>query len=298
VTEHQLGRIRSWWHSYVRRFDEGDAELRRNARLKKVHTRRVCREASLIAGELGCPAHDLRMIEAIALLHDVGRFAQYAKYRTFADPKSENHALLGLKILKKEKVLRPLSPPEQSLVRRAIRYHNQPTIPPVRDSRLIFFARILRDADKLDIWRVAIGNHYALPERKNQAISIGLPNLPGVSPGVMEDLRAGRIVESRHVKRLNDLTLLQMGWVFDLYFPTTMRAVKRRGYLEKLRGALPDDEEMQRAYEIARSHMESRMTDGVLRLPHKSHLARERKGRGAVTRTDIHSAKIHATRQS
>ncbi len=276
MTERQLERIRAWWHSYVRRFDVGDAELRRNARLKEVHTRRVRREAALIAGELGCPAPDLRLIEALVLLHDVGRFAQFAKYRTFADVKSENHALLGLKILQQEKVLRPLSLREQSVMRRAIRYHNQPDIPPVNEARLLFFSRILRDADKLDIWRVAIGNHYAPPERKNQAISIGLPDLPGVSPGVMEDLRAGRIVASRHVTRLNDLTLLQLGWVFDLNFTPTMRAVQRRGYLEKLRGALPDDEEMREAYQIARSYIESRMTDGVSRLSHQSHLARKR----------------------
>ena len=37
--------------------------------------------------------------EAIALFHDVGRFPQYARYKTFRDSISTNHAALGASVL-------------------------------------------------------------------------------------------------------------------------------------------------------------------------------------------------------
>ena len=262
MTEQQIKRIRKWWHAYVRRFDAGDADLRRNMRLKEAHTLRVCKEAASIARALAISPEDLRLTEALVLLHDVGRFVQYARYRTFADRLSENHALLGLKILKQEKVLCRLSARSHQILRRAIRYHNQAEIPPVRDRRVLFFARLLRDADKLDIWRLMIDYSNSPPGRKNHAIAIGLLEGKGVAPEVMEDLRAQRIVARRNVKNINDFKLLQLAWVFDVNYLPTLRAVQRRGYLEKLRDGLPDDADTREAYEIVRGYVARRRESG------------------------------------
>jgi len=262
MTGQQIKRIRKWWHAYVRRFDAGDGELRRNMRLKEAHTLRVYKEAALIARALALPPEDLRLTEAMVLLHDVGRFAQYARYRTFADRLSENHALLGLRILRQEKVLSHLPARKQLILRRSIAYHNQAEIPPTTDRRLLFFARLLRDADKLDIWHLMIDYYKTPPGRKNHAIAIGLPDREGVTPGVVKDLRAQRIVASRHVKNLNDLKVLQLGWVFDVNFLPTLHAAQRRGYFEKLRETLPDNADTREVYGIIRHYVAHRFECG------------------------------------
>jgi hypothetical protein len=259
VTERQLQQIRGWWRGYVRRFDMGDADLRRNMRLKESHTHRVCREALAIGKALALPDSDLRIVEALVLLHDVGRFVQYARYRTFADGKSENHALLSIKILRQEKVLRHLSDRVRSMLRRAILFHNRAEVPAVKDRRLAFFARLLRDADKLDIWRLVIDYYYAPPGRKNHAIAIGIPDTEGVTPGVMEDLRAHRIVASKNVHSLNDFKLLQLGWVFDVNFLPALQAVRRRSYLEKIRDVLPADGTTREAFELVQKYLAERI---------------------------------------
>jgi hypothetical protein len=263
MTEQDIRSIRKWWNAYVRRFEAGDADLRRNTRLKKGHTLRVCKEAASIGMALGIPARDLRLAEATALLHDVGRFVQYARYRTFADRLSENHALLGLKILTQGRVLSDLPARTQLIIRRAIRYHNQAEIPPSKDRRLLFFARMLRDADKLDIWRLMIDYSNSPPGRKNHAITVGLPDGKGVAPDVMEDLRSHRIVARRNVRNLNDFRLLQLGWVFDVNFLPTLQAVHRRGYLEKLRDTLPDGAEAREAYQIVKEYTTRRRERGA-----------------------------------
>jgi hypothetical protein len=262
MTEGQLKNIRQWWRSYVHRFDARDPDIRKNLRLKETHTLRVCREASMIGRELRLSPSDLRFTEALVLLHDVGRFAQYVRYRTFADWRSENHALLGLRILNEEQVLSHLPARSRLVLRRAIRYHNQATVPRVSDRRLLFFARLLRDADKLDIWRLVIQYYNSPPGRKNEAIAIGLPDTAGVTPGALEDLRAVRIMSNVNVKNLNDFKLLQLGWVFDVNYLPTLRAIRRRKYLEKLRDVLPDTEEIQEVFAIIRNYVRQRLAEG------------------------------------
>ena len=200
MTEQQIRRIRKWWHAYVRRFDAGDADLRRNMRLKEAHTLRVYKEAALIGRALKISPEDLRLTEALVLLHDVGRFAQYARYRTFADRLSGESRIARLENPQAGKSAMPLSALPSQILRRAIRYHNQAEIPPVRDRRLRFFARLLRDADKLDIWRLMIDYSNSPPGRKNHAIAIGLLEGKEIRRSVMEDLRAQRIVARRNVK--------------------------------------------------------------------------------------------------
>jgi hypothetical protein len=252
--------LRAWFAAFVREYARGDQDLRRNMLLKQSHTNRVCREAIAIGRALGLKAEQLRTIEVIVLLHDVGRFEQYARYRTFSDARSENHAKLTLSILRARRVLDRFNDGTRSLIRRVIAYHNLPRIPSgVKDRSVLLFARLMRDADKLDIWRLVIDYYNAEPDEKNHAISIGLPDTPGISAEVLADVLAGRIVQSKHLRNLNDFKLFQMGWVFDVNFVPTLRAVKRRKYLQKLRSVLPDLQQADEAHRSATAYLNERI---------------------------------------
>jgi hypothetical protein len=241
ITVQNVRWLRTWFRNFVKDYTTGDADLRRNMRLKETHTLRVCREALAIGRGLDLDAPSLRMIEAIVLLHDVGRFEQYRRHRTFSDAQSENHAKLTLAILRKRAVLERFADADRSIIRRAIAYHNLPQIPAgVKDPQVLLFSRLMRDADKLDILRLVINYYNAHPDRKNHAIAVGLREAADFTPEVMADLMAGKIVRSAHLRNQNDFKLLQMGWVYDVNFVPALKAIRRRKYLEKLRAALPD----------------------------------------------------------
>ncbi len=72
VTLQDVRWLRTWFRGFVAGYMTGDADLRRNMRLKATHTARVCNEALAIARSLGLDAPALRLIETIVLLHDVG----------------------------------------------------------------------------------------------------------------------------------------------------------------------------------------------------------------------------------
>ena len=77
--------LASWWESYVRRFWGRDEETDYHVRLKVAHTARVRNIARQLMHPRELPAQELALVDAAALLHDVGRFPQYWQYRTFRD---------------------------------------------------------------------------------------------------------------------------------------------------------------------------------------------------------------------
>jgi putative nucleotidyltransferase with HDIG domain len=146
--------LRAWFQNYVRSFYSEDTFISQNVNLKEDHSIWVCENASMIAISEGMDEENYYLALAIALLHDIGRFEQISKYRTFNDRRSENHALLGVKILKSEGILAFVSPEEQEIILTAIQNHNLRNISAELDGKTLVHARLIRDADKLDIYKI------------------------------------------------------------------------------------------------------------------------------------------------
>jgi len=248
IDQRNVRDLKRWFHRYVQTFKNADRELQQNAILKEEHTTRVCEEIRSIGESLGRNSNELRLAEIIALLHDIGRFEQYSRYRTFVDHKSEDHADLGITILKRYGVLNELDESIRSLILRTIMYHNRAALPQEETETCMFFTKLLRDADKLDIWRVVTEYYTLNMGKRNGAIELDLPDTPGFSDEVYQDLVAKRVVDIKHVKNLNDFKLLQTGWVFDINFRPTLYSMMSRRYLETIRSVLPESEKIQEIF--------------------------------------------------
>ena len=146
-----LMRMHSWMSAYMKSFYTDDAEVQRGILLKEKHTGYVTSNCVELAKFLNLSNHDVELAEIIGLFHDVGRFYQYQKYKTFNDAQSEDHANLALKVIEGLEFFNELSIDDYELVKFAIKNHNKKVIEPSDDDRKIFFAKLIRDADKLDI---------------------------------------------------------------------------------------------------------------------------------------------------
>ncbi len=236
--------LRNWFINYVHTFKNEDLEIQKNIDLKEEHTKRVCEEILYIGKQLGLKDEELRLAEIIALFHDIGRFEQYTRYKTFADGKSENHAELGVKILLKHGVLKGIDNETKELILCSIKYHNRPSLPNNETEKCLFFTKMLRDADKLDIWKVVTDYYQRKNSERNAAIELDLPDTLGFSKEVRQDLLNKKIVDINHIKNLNDFKLLQAGWIFDINFKTTFDSIKKRRYLELIQEVLPKTKEI------------------------------------------------------
>jgi len=206
--------------------------------LKKEHTMRVCGEIDSLAQELSLNENEQLLARTMALFHDLGRFRQFEKYNTFLDMQSENHARLSLLEMQAHGILNGFPQREKSLIRGAIAVHNAARIPGIKDLEKLFFMKLLRDADKLDIWRV-VTEHYLFPDPENQVIvNLGLEDHGACSTEAMAALTNHTYVKSHCIRELNDLKLMQISWVFDLNFPHSVAKVKQRQYVNRLVGSL------------------------------------------------------------
>lgn len=254
IAEERLSGLKAWFANFVRAYRSDEPMIQRNMDLKKSHTLRVCREITSLGRRLALDDDELRLAEIIALLHDVGRFEQMARHRTFNDRASEDHAALGLDILEKSGVLGSWNPVIKDIILRSIKYHNRSSLPRDVSGTGLFYARLIRDADKLDIWKVVLDHYYGRKRGKNGTLELGLPDTPGFSRDVAADLLSRKAVDIGHVRNLNDFKLLQVGWVFDLNFKPTWLRVRRRRYLEMMRGVLPESKEIDSIFREVSHH--------------------------------------------
>jgi putative nucleotidyltransferase with HDIG domain len=260
MQKQQLDQLKEWFAGYVRRFyTPGDDFLNNNLHLKECHTRRVCAEMRQLAESLKMNENDSLLAESIALLHDIGRFEQFKKYRTYKDTVSENHCLLGLRIIAEHNLLDTLSPDEHTIIRDAIEFHGAKELP-VLEERTLHFAKMIRDVDKLDIFCLCAENYRRFHEdKKSFAFEVEFPDIPDVTPEILEAILNNQLIDYRLLKTLTDAKLLQLGWVFDTYFDWTLRQMRDRGYIEGIMRWLPKTNVTERAVRHITAYITERL---------------------------------------
>lgn len=264
----QLRELKRWFRTYSRSFAMRDPDDQRNLDLKTDHTRRVCEAILDIGRSLRLNADDLRLAEAAALLHDAGRFEQYRRYHTFMDSKSEDHAELGVRVLEDHGVLDSLNREEARILRSAVRVHNRLAIPKNMDETCLLFSRLLRDADKVDVYKVVTDYYRIAHESPNETIQLDLPDVPEISESVVRDIRNRHVVLKEHLRTLNDFKLLQMGWIYDIYFPRTFQIVRERRYLDLILRSMPDRKEIRGLGGRLRADLDRFCAESAVRPPH------------------------------
>ena len=196
----------------------------------------------------------------IALFHDVGRFPQFAQYRTYKDVRSVDHCRLGVEVLAQEGILSCLRREEQQWVERAVECHGRKALPSDLRGQALLFAKLIRDADKLDIYRIVVGSYRAYrQDPAKYSFEIELPDEPGHSPAVLDAVAGGRVVDYLDLRTMNDMKLCQLGWVYDLNFAASIERLKQRGYIEELLSLLPQTPDMAKVSEKIHSYMAAKL---------------------------------------
>lgn len=250
MEQKQLENFRAWFDDYVADFYGDDDFVNDHLKLKQEHTLRVCKETRYLADELKLTENERRIAEVIALFHDIGRFKQFVKYRTYSDVQSVNHCMLALEVLTETKVLEPVQAKERELIEKAIEYHGLKKLPSDLDGECLLFSKLIRDADKLDVFYVAT-EYYKHYKKKQQRYSLGLEvsDKPGYSQGHVQAVLHGGQINYSQLRTLNDMKLMQLGWVYDVNFTATLKRIKQRRFLEMLTDFLPETEDIERVKE-------------------------------------------------
>ncbi len=250
--------LKQWFSRYCRSFFSDNEEEQKNFVLKEQHSLNVSANMLSIAQTVLQNKNKVLIAETIGLLHDIGRFSQYAQYRTFRDSDSVNHGRLGAEVIEEKNVLSSLPLDEQELILDAVRFHNAYAIPEGLDPDKKFFLKMIRDADKLDIWRVFAEYYEKDPSERESAAGLDLPDRPEYSDNVLACLTEKRLSRLSDLKTLNDFGIMQLTWVYDLNFPISFRLAEERSHLDRIISILPQTEKISRAVSTLRLHMNNK----------------------------------------
>ena len=260
MKQEQVEKSRVWFDDYAAGFYGQDEFVNANLRLKEEHSRRTCEEMLYLARQLDLSENQKRIAETIALFHDIGRFEQFVRYRTYNDTRSVNHSLLGLEVLQRTKALEAVEIKERKLIERAIEYHGEKELPSGLDGDCLLFSKLIRDADKRDVLYV-VTEYYAQYRNNPQEFMLELefPDEPGYSAEIVEQILQARRTDYSRLRTLNDMKLLQLGWVYDVNFTPTLKRIKQRKFLEMLLCFLPETDDIERVKKKIFEYVDSRI---------------------------------------
>ncbi|MBQ8857700.1 MAG: HD domain-containing protein [Lachnospiraceae bacterium] len=203
-----------------------------NINLKYIHTGKVAENCECIAESLGLSEEDCALAWEIGMLHDIGRFEQLRRFDTFNDAVSIDHAQFGADLLFKEGLIEKFDETGENndLIEKAVRYHSLYRIPEGLTEREMMFCQIIRDADKVDIYRanyetgVHVVYHVTEEELKNS----------GITPEVYDIFFEERAIPREIKRTVADNLVGHIALSFELVYPKSRELASEQGFVWKL----------------------------------------------------------------
>ena len=214
--------------NYAQQFKVADNKVN----IKITHTMGVVKVSEYIARKLNLVEEDVKLAKLIGLLHDIGRFEQAVKYDNYDDYDTIDHAELGVEILFKNGFIREFIDTDKygNIIEKAIRNHNKYEIEEGLDERELLFAKIIRDADKTDNFKVKQYQDFeSLFKASEQEVQ---------EEKITDDiwnvfLQEKTIISSQRVTNM-DKWLSYLAWVYDYNFVPSLQYLKENDCINKV----------------------------------------------------------------
>lgn len=260
---------------YVRNYDPSDEKIK----LKIDHTYRVAGLCQRIAESLGLSEPDVDIAWLLGMLHDIGRFEQIRRFGTFNDAQSVDHAEFGADLLFKEGLIRKFAEgyyeecelarsgneeaeqiiknnehhnKDTGLLELAIRQHNKYRVKEDLTERQRMFCDILRDADKVDIFKV----NADIPMEIIYDVTTEELKSGVISKEVLESFYKRETVLKSVRKSAVDHIVGHISLLFELVYKESYRQAKEQGYVYKLLDFKSDVPEVNAEFDDMRKYVD------------------------------------------
>ena len=150
-----------------------------------------------------------------------------------------DHGEHGASVARRSSVLGGLPPAEQEAIIDGIRHHNARTVPDDLPPASLPWIGLIRDADKLDVFHVALD---ALQRDGFRDLPEMLPHLTlerSVSPETIEDVRSRRNCSLNQLSTLGDFLVMQLSWIYDINTLPALQRIRERRIVAQIMSWLP-----------------------------------------------------------
>lgn len=233
---------------FLEKFDKQSKEIN----IKISHTYHVVDLANKLAKSLELSQEETELVKIIALLHDLGRFIQYVEVGSYNDVKTKtDHAKLANNYLFNEGYIRDFIKTNQydELIKKAIFNHNKYKIEKKLTKEERFYAKFIRDVDKIDIYRqnAARDNKY----------------ITGASPKVLKTLQKEELAKIFVTDNESDNLLFEFMYLFDINFKESYELLDSTDnlelYLSSVEVAKDKEQEFNEIKKILRKYLEKQL---------------------------------------
>lgn len=231
---------------YVSNYNMEDYHIK----YKYNHSIRVEKICVALAELLNFNREDTYIIKTIGLLHDIGRFEQLKLTGSYNDNEFD-HAAYGAMILFKEGLIEKfeVDPKYYDIIEFAILNHNRFEIEETSDERKLMFARLIRDADKIDIFDAYTYLHaYNITNIEDE-----------VTNEVAIQFKKRETINRKIRKTKADLLLSVISFVFDINYQESFKIIYEQRYLDELYNQMEDGSKFREYFEFAKDYVKERI---------------------------------------
>lgn len=213
------------FNEYLKDFDINNDKIK----LKVVHTYGVIRASEYIARGLKLSNEDIEIAKIIALLHDIGRFVQLKKYNSF-DDKIMPHAQCSIDILFKDNMIEKFLNERKfdDIIYKAIKNHGVYKLNEDMQERELLHSKIIRDADKVDNFRVksveSIATMVDVDEKE-----LGSEN---ITDDIYNEFMKHIPILNENRKTHMDMWVSYFGYIFDFNYSYGLKYILEKDYLK------------------------------------------------------------------
>lgn len=183
------------------------------------HSLRVYESIMDYARELGWSKSDVETAGIIGLLHDYGRFEQVRVTGEMQNVETFDHGDFGVKLLFQEGQIKKYTK-RASLyptIEFAIENHNKLTLQDNKNPEAMKFAKLIRDADKVDIIYF-LGELGIYDEHADDS---------DISAEVVSSIKRRSVIRKEDIKTNNDKIALRFALAFDLNYDVVFLDFKK-----------------------------------------------------------------------
>ena len=203
--------------------------------LKIRHTYGVVKASEYLAGAIGLDEDDTNLSRLIALLHDIGRFEQSKASSDVYDNADKNffdHGEYGVKILFEDGLIRNFVEDNSydNIIKVSILNHNRLAIEDGLSERELLHAKLIRDNDKLDNFRVKLEESFKvlLGTDDMEKVSNEL-----ISENIYQDFLSKRLIVYGDVKTDLDRWISYIAYIFDFNFSESLEYLRDNDLINK-----------------------------------------------------------------
>jgi len=216
-----IEKIKQIFDEYVYKYDMNELPIKQ----KYEHSYRVMNICNQIAKDLNLNEEDTKLAMVIGLLHDYARFEQWDKFKTFYDEKSIDHGDLAVKILFADNHIDKFDIPLSyyEIIYEAIKFHNKYGYPNNIPEKNEMFCKLIKDADKLDIFYLTSIGEIELFDDDSDVNEI-----------ISSEFYKEKLLRKEDRKTNSDKIIFKLAMMYDFNFKYSYKYIKEKGIVDKI----------------------------------------------------------------